>query len=246
MVVPIKEIEILEQSSAPAEIIFGEQERDAVDRMKQLEIAYFLLKNQESREDMVLCTCSAALHIIQDTLNHHLYFKYFEHLQSEYGINLALELVNSYDEVTQWLTGVTDNKSCEQLVDIGLNIISFLSDYGKFSLAQQTALSIEAFMKNHTEMWILLFNFYVTCMALNNSSGDSLKAKEYHSIASALRDKIGKAMSSFGQETLDSSEFFRQTSIMLAEQGNFASAYTFSQKAMQVCICKCISIVRIT
>lgn len=234
--IPVKEIVSLEQSSHAADVCLGEQERDAAGRMKQLEIAYHLWTNQEANDEMVLCTCSAVLDIIQDVDSHHLYFKYFRCLSKEYDIDLALEIAYSYDEVTQWLTDVTDQATCYQLIDIGFNLINFLSEFGNYDIARQVIASIEAFLSNHTDMWMLQFKFYVRCLVVSNIVCDLAKSDEYYVSASSLRDRIGKAMASFGQETLDCSELFAETSVMMRKLGNFGSSYTWAQKAMQVCI----------
>lgn len=232
----MKEIVTLEQSTHIADVLLGEQERDAAGRMKQLEIAYFLWKNQSTNDEMVLCTSSAVLDIIQDVNNHHLHFKYFRCLSREYDMDITQEIAYSYDELTQWLANVTDITSCDQLVNIGFNLISFLSEFGSHDVAWQVVASIQSFLDCHIDKWMLMYNFYVKCLVLSNTVCDLAKADEYYVSASAMRDRISKAMASFGQETLDCSELFAQTSIMMMELGNFGPSYTWAQKAMQVSI----------
>lgn len=203
--------------------------------MRQLEIAYYLYKSQEVGDEMVLSTCSAVLDIIMDTNSHHHYFKYLDMLKKEYDMELAVEVVFSYDEVTQWLACDTDRPTLEMLVEIGFNLMKFLADSGQHELAQQVISSIESLLANHADMWITVFNFYVKCMALFNSFRDLEKADKYHMLASSLRDRINKAMNSFGRDRLDCSELFMQTSIMMRELGSLGPSYTWSQKSMQVC-----------
>ena len=235
---PEQEIIELEKSTHIADINLGEQKRDAVDRMHQLEIAYYLYKSgglDDSASEMVLCTCSAVLDIIMDPHSHHLYFKYFDVLKREYDMELALEIVFSYDEVTQWLACESDRPTLQTLVDIGFNLITFLTDYGHYDLAIQVISSIESLLANNADMWILIFTFYVKCMSLYNRLRDLEKSDKYHMLASSLRDRITKAMNSFGSDTLDCSQLFMETSIMMRELGSLGPSYTWSQKSMQVC-----------
>ncbi|XP_067935551.1 amyloid protein-binding protein 2-like [Watersipora subatra] len=231
--IPLQEIVKLEQSARAADLMLGEQERDAAGRMKQLEIAYYLWKNERANDEMVLCTCSAVLDIIQDVNNHFLHFKYFRCLSKDYDLDLALEIAYSYDEVTQWLAEVNDQETCYQLVDIGLNLISFVFEFGAHEIAWQVVASLEAFLKNHTDLWMLQFSFYVKCLSLSNSVCNLARSDEYYDRASLLRERISKAMASFGQETLDCSELFAEASILKRKLGDFGPSYTWAQKSMQ-------------
>lgn len=202
--------------------------------MKQLEIAYFLWKQQQSPEETVLCTCSAILDVLQHANLHHLYFKYFDHLQREFDMDILTDVVNSYDEVVQWLACNSDIATIDQITYIGVNIIDFLTEFGDFTLAKQALASLHSYLANSNgvELWMPMFKVYVRGMALNNQSCDFMEAEKFHRQALAIKEQIG--LVSFGQELIDCSRLFTQTSIMMSELGSLGLSYTWAQKSMQV------------
>lgn len=229
-----KRVETLELSTYKVANELADNERTAFTRMRQLEIAYFLWKQQEVSEDMVFCTSSAVLDIIQHENLHHLYFKYFDALQRDFDMDILTDIVNSYDEMIQWLACNTDVATVDQITSLGLNLINFLAEYDASSLAKQVLTSVLSYLDNSDgiELWMPLFKVYVRGMALSNQFCDFKAAEKFQQLALATKEQIG--MVSFGQDLLDCSRLFIQTSIMMTEHGSLGTAYTWAQKSMQV------------
>lgn len=230
----LKHVEDLERSTHKVVNELAENERTAFSRMRQVEIAYFLWRHQEVSEDMVFCTCSAVLDIIQHRDMHHLFFKYFDSLQREYDMDILIEIVNSYDEVIQWLACNTDVATIDQITCLGLNLIDFLAEFGNLELAKQSLTSVLSYLANSDgiELWMPLFKVYARGMALSNQSYDFTEADKFYRQALAIKEQIG--IVSFGQDLLDCSKLFIQTSTMMRELGSLGPAYTWAQKSMQV------------
>lgn len=228
-----KEIDDLERSNHKADNALAKQEMHVYSKMRQVEIAYFFLKKQIMPDDSVFCTCSAVLDVIQNPVQHHLYQRYFYLLLKEFDMDISQEIVQSFDEVTQWTVCEADPNTMDNIVKLGLNLVRFLSNMALYELAKQVISSVLTFLASQEglELWVPLYRVYVQAMTLNNGNFDFSEADKFYRLAQSMREKIG--MMSFGQEILDCSELFLQTSVMMGEQGSFGPSYTWAQKSMQ-------------
>ena len=229
--VPEKHLDELLKSTRAADVALEKEERRILAMMQQLEILYHEWQEQRLDEDAVFCYCSPVIDIVSDTAVHHLYFKYLNSLPC--GQDILYQVTVSYDELTQWLVDDSREEMQNHLTMFGLNLLDLLTEFGTWGLADQLSQSMMTYLSGEAlNSLVPLFQLYVKCMSLSNSTLNLRSSDWFYHKAMAVREKI--SLISFGKDVLQCSELFVQTSVLMRELGSFGPAYTWAQKAMQV------------
>jgi hypothetical protein len=231
---PTELFEKLEQSSDPHDRQQLNNERDVFEKMKELEVTFFMHKQGLLPKGFVLCMASAVQDVLEDSDNYHLYLKYFMGLKYEQNKNVLKELCGSFIALNLSAGAAENAHHIDLFRKIGFRLFALTEEFGEFLAAEGLMSSLIVYLSSNPSIdtWRSAYDANIKLMSIRNKNYEYQLADYAYHAAAKYHHAI--MMMSFGQNILDESERDAALSHMMLEQGNHSSAYSWAQTALQV------------
>ncbi|XP_064624771.1 amyloid protein-binding protein 2-like [Lineus longissimus] len=230
---PTELFEKLEQSTDPHDRQQLNNEKDVFEKMKELELTYYMNKQGLLPKGFVLCMASAVQDVLDDLENYHMYMKYFMALKFEQNKNVLKELCGSFVALTLSAGAAENAHHIDFFRKIGFSLFALTEEFGEFLVAESLLSSLILYLSANPSIdtWRSAYEANIKLMSIRSMNYEyQLADFAYHA---AMKYHHAISMMSFGQNILDESERDVALSGMMLEQGNHSSAYSWAQTALQ-------------
>ncbi|KAJ8305717.1 hypothetical protein KUTeg_016262 [Tegillarca granosa] len=231
--VPEDHFQALQDSGLPEDKTQLEQETQALEKIRKLELVAVMSRRKLLPEGFELCMCDIVHEILHNPDQYHLYFKYLKALQVA-EVYLLVDVVKSFASVMSNLDPSKGGDQTQQTVKIGFHLIDFLADYGYFKEAEliMTVLLKVLNRSHNIETWMSKYKGFVKLMKLRNMNYEFRKVQSAYNLAIEMTWQI--KMMSFGQDIIDETELFTELSQLMFEYGSASSSQGWIQKALRM------------